>query len=177
MSYYMPYYTGLRLDQANAIRGVLETCTPCNIMCMRVPPDGSHIRYQHVHRVYDMVVCISMQKTRRSSQRVPEYYVFTTDTITRRSEGLTVPVGHYPISAYEWYSLFYPRTVGTSNDAMPVSDGRVPEISEFPLVTEGDAAIEPVVEVETREMEIQEMGTQEVATQEVVTQGYVADPE
>ncbi|KAI9062918.1 hypothetical protein FKP32DRAFT_1540085, partial [Trametes sanguinea] len=87
----------ISMPQARAVRDVLSTCIPCNIMCMRMEQTG-HVRYNHVHHIEGRTVCITVHGT-RSHYRPPPYYycVFVSDSGTLRTDGLLVPGGHYPI--------------------------------------------------------------------------------
>lgn len=94
--HYEPFHADIDDLQAHAIRAVLSTCIPCNIMCMRTS-DTTHIRYHHgtnfcqycpyllnipkspVHRICDHIVSVSLRRRRRLSEYTNYYYVVTTD--------------------------------------------------------------------------------------------------
>ncbi|KAI9065719.1 hypothetical protein FKP32DRAFT_1567329 [Trametes sanguinea] len=93
--HFQPYMCNITSLNAEAVQNVLTTCAACNIMCMAVECTG-HVRYNHVHHVGQHIIGVALHGMRRMYPP-SHYYVFVADPRNLRSDGLLVPMGHYPV--------------------------------------------------------------------------------
>ncbi|KAI0661156.1 hypothetical protein C8Q70DRAFT_911634 [Cubamyces menziesii] len=93
---YQPFSCPINSLHAQAVRDVLTTCMPCNIMCMRSGNLG-HVRYNHVHNIGHRTIGITLGGARRDARQASCYLASVAEVGSLRSDGVMVPVGHYPI--------------------------------------------------------------------------------